>query len=410
MTAQPSERAWVDFEHFEWIEATPGRALLRLSGLCALPADETDAHARLIVEHEAADGGFEELRLVQGFTLDRSEPGLGESGDLVLGRWSCAFSASCELVQLAAAYFVFELDGWTRIALPAPVERRLRPAAASRQSPAAAARRTIGPRLGRGALGILTGALIGLLAWLAVDLIGGSPPRPTSAAADRAAQSVISLEGAGGVTAVRNSPLTRGGSLVARATIARVPVYRSPVATAPDRALSNPNKDGVPLVLLVVGAEHRGRLEVMLPTRPNLSRGWIPRKDVRLAFDRYRLIVRLARHLMTVWRGGRVLERIPVGVGRRAVTPTPFGLYYITELLRQPDPGGDYGPYAFGLSAHSPVLHEFAGGNGEIGLHGTNQPWTIGHDVSHGCIRVYNSVITRLAGQLPLGTPVMIEN
>jgi lipoprotein-anchoring transpeptidase ErfK/SrfK len=54
------------------------------------------------------------------------------------------------------------------------------------------------------------------------------------------------------------------------------------------------------------------------------------------------------------------------------------------------------------------VLHEFEGGNGEIGLHGTNEPWAVGTDVSHGCIRVYNSVITRLAHELPLGTPVRI--
>ena len=112
---------------------------------------------------------------------------------------------------------------------------------------------------------------------------------------------------------------------------------------------------------------------------------------------------------MTVWRDARLMERDPVGVGRRAVTPTPFGLYYITELLKQPNPSGIYGPYAFGLSAHSNVLHEFAGGDGEIGIHGTNEPWAVGTDVSHGCIRVYNRVITRLASKLPLGTPVWIR-
>jgi lipoprotein-anchoring transpeptidase ErfK/SrfK len=104
-----------------------------------------------------------------------------------------------------------------------------------------------------------------------------------------------------------------------------------------------------------------------------------------------------------------LVERDPVGVGRRAVTPTPFGLYYVTELLKQSDPAGPYGPYAFGLSAHSDVLHEFAGGNGEIGIHGTNDPSAVGTNVSHGCIRVYNSVISRLAHELPLGTPVRIE-
>ena len=96
-----------------------------------------------------------------------------------------------------------------------------------------------------------------------------------------------------------------------------------------------------------------------------------------------------------------------MGVGR-AVTPTPSGLYYVTELLKQPDPTGLYGPYAFGLSAHSDVLHEFAGRNGILGLHGTNFPQGIGTDVSHGCLRVSNRVILKLAHLLPVGTPVRI--
>ena len=91
------------------------------------------------------------------------------------------------------------------------------------------------------------------------------------------------------------------------------------------------------------------------------------------------------------------------------MTPTPFGQYFITELLKQTNPNGLYGPYAFGLSAHSNVLHEFAGGNGEIGIHGTDQPWVIGTSASHGCIRLYNHDILWLSQRLPLGTPVRIS-
>jgi lipoprotein-anchoring transpeptidase ErfK/SrfK len=186
-----------------------------------------------------------------------------------------------------------------------------------------------------------------------------------------------------------------------------VAVYPGVGAAKPKMVLTSPNPDGALLVFLVRSVG-RHRLKVLLPTRPNLSRGWIARSDVQLALNPYRIEVQLRRHLMTVWHQGRVAERDPVGVGRRAVTPTPFGQYFITELLKQTDPSGIYGPYAFGLSAHSNVLHEFAGGNGEIGIHGTDQPWLIGRNVSHGCIRVRNDVITRLAGELPLGTPVQI--
>ncbi len=51
----------------------------------------------------------------------------------------------------------------------------------------------------------------------------------------------------------------------------------------------------------------------------------------------------------------------------------------------------------------------YAGGNGQLGIHGTSEPWSIGRDVSHGCIRVHNGVVRRLARIIPLGTPVVIR-
>jgi L,D-transpeptidase catalytic domain len=92
--------------------------------------------------------------------------------------------------------------------------------------------------------------------------------------------------------------------------------------------------------------------------------------------------------------------------GRRGGLLAPTGTYFTVELLKQSDPRGPSGPYAFGLSACSNVLYSFGGGAGAIGLHGTDEPGKLGTDVSHGCIRVSDSVITRLAGVLPLETPV----
>jgi lipoprotein-anchoring transpeptidase ErfK/SrfK len=66
-----------------------------------------------------------------------------------------------------------------------------------------------------------------------------------------------------------------------------------------------------------------------------------------------------------------------------------------------------YGEYAYGLSAFSDVLKNWAGG-GIIGIHGTNDPSSIGDRRSHGCIRMYNKDIRQLVPILPLGTPVDI--
>ena len=54
------------------------------------------------------------------------------------------------------------------------------------------------------------------------------------------------------------------------------------------------------------------------------------------------------------------------------------------------------------------MLFDFGGGDGQFGIHGTNDPSGLGRDVSHGCIRMSNAGITLLAQTLPLGVPVEI--
>ncbi|MCP5032969.1 MAG: L,D-transpeptidase [Actinomycetia bacterium] len=97
--------------------------------------------------------------------------------------------------------------------------------------------------------------------------------------------------------------------------------------------------------------------------------------------------------------------KIAIGTGE---TPTPIGSLFTTVLYEVPDPSGPYGPYAFALSGFSEVLSSFGGGDGLIGIHGTNDPSSLGTEVSHGCIRIPNDLITQMAEMVPLGTPVRI--
>jgi lipoprotein-anchoring transpeptidase ErfK/SrfK len=76
------------------------------------------------------------------------------------------------------------------------------------------------------------------------------------------------------------------------------------------------------------------------------------------------------------------------------------------DLLQ--DRSGPYGTFALGLSAHSDRLSEFAGSDAQVGIHGTNDPSSIGRAVSHGCVRVPDDVADVLA-QVPLGTPVLVH-
>jgi len=220
---------------------------------------------------------------------------------------------------------------------------------------------------------------------------------------------LLAAPSAGAHTQPGVGPSVRPTIFVAYARVAHVPVYGSESSSRVRQWLADPTDDGT-LLSFLVRSLHRRRALVYLPTRPNGSSGWVPRSAVRAYRDPYRLKIDLRRHRLTAWRDGSVVVRAPVGVGR-AVTPTPAGTYYIVSRIRPPDPGSVYGMFAFGLSAHSNVFTRFGfGGDGRIGLHGTNDPSGVGHDVSHGCIRMTNRVILRLAGMLPLGTPVTITH
>lgn len=196
-------------------------------------------------------------------------------------------------------------------------------------------------------------------------------------------------------------------SIVAQAVDRSVPVYRTPRTRTPFISFGNPTDHGAARVFLVK-RRVPGWDEVYLPTRPNGATGWVRDSAVELSIDPFRVVVSRAAHTVTVYRSGRVfhVERAAVG---RSVMPTPTGTYFLSELLRQPNPHGMLGPYAFTLSAFSNVLYSFGGGPGQIGLHGTNEPGLLGHDVSHGCIRISNAGIALLARTLPLGTPVVIR-
>jgi lipoprotein-anchoring transpeptidase ErfK/SrfK len=41
-------------------------------------------------------------------------------------------------------------------------------------------------------------------------------------------------------------------------------------------------------------------------------------------------------------------------------------------------------------------------------IHGTNEPWTIGQNVSSGCIRMMNEDVIDLYQRVPVGAPVNV--
>jgi hypothetical protein len=206
--------------------------------------------------------------------------------------------------------------------------------------------------------------------------------------------------------------LSGQGHLYRYAFVLRQGVARSaPRRTArPVGRLGRFTPEGTTNLVLALDGRRTRRgvwIRVRLATLPNGRTGWVQRrvlsdwKEVRT-----RLVVDRRRLTATLYRRGRVVFRAPVGIGLPR-WPTPRGEFYIrNQLYGFGNPV--YGPIAFGTSARSAVLTDWPGG-GFIGIHGTNQPGLLPGRVSHGCIRMRNGDILRLARMMPVGTPLTVK-
>lgn len=108
----------------------------------------------------------------------------------------------------------------------------------------------------------------------------------------------------------------------------------------------------------------------------------------------YRIIVDLSDRQLHLLEDNTVIHSYPVAIGK-ILTQSPVGEYTIVNKV--PNPGGPFGAFWMGLSRP------------HYGIHGTNNPASIGQAVSHGCIRMHNSDVLALSRLVPIGTRVMIR-
>lgn len=104
--------------------------------------------------------------------------------------------------------------------------------------------------------------------------------------------------------------------------------------------------------------------------------------------------VSVTKRQLKLYDGSKLLKTYPIAVGK-ILTPTPAGNYMI--INKEVNPGGPYGSLWMGLSKP------------HYGIHGTNDPGSIGKEVSHGCIRMYNNDVIELSSKVPLQTNVYIH-
>ena len=205
--------------------------------------------------------------------------------------------------------------------------------------------------------------------------------------------------------------LGSGRVALAAAVRNRARAYRRPAGRSVAR-FGRLNQNGFPTVFRVLAVLRAPDCSarwyrVQLPLRPNGATGYVRASAVRVERVPTRILVDISQRRLTFFRGGRRVLTTTVAVGA-AATPTPIGRYYVNQRLVPEDTSGPFGPGAIGISAFSEVLTGWAQG-GPIAIHGTNEPWSIGHAASNGCIRVRNPVLERLFRSTPAGTPVLIR-
>ncbi|WP_158736783.1 L,D-transpeptidase family protein [Alteribacillus sp. YIM 98480] len=108
----------------------------------------------------------------------------------------------------------------------------------------------------------------------------------------------------------------------------------------------------------------------------------------------YQIEVSINNRWLRLLRDGVLQKQYPIAVGR-ILFDTPIGNFIV--INKAPNPGGPFGTMWMSLSKQ------------HYGIHGTNDPSSIGQAVSRGCIRMYNHDVEELASIIPIGTPVSIH-
>lgn len=123
---------------------------------------------------------------------------------------------------------------------------------------------------------------------------------------------------------------------------------------------------------------------------------WMPRShtfDYKRTYDVV-IVIDVDEKLLYATSDGKVIKKYPVATGRPD-SPTPLGDFQVVGKGKW---GEGFGTSWMGLNVPW----------GNYGIHGTNNPNSIGYSVSSGCIRMRNRDVNELYKMVRIGTPVKI--
>gem|GEM_PF-2118990 len=127
------------------------------------------------------------------------------------------------------------------------------------------------------------------------------------------------------------------------------------------------------------------------------------------------LIINIPSRTLQHLHNGYLLKEYPVGVGYSSKYKTPPGEYTIDNKVIDPvweHPYRPLGHTRISALTKNPLGDRWLGFHsdqgGVYGIHGTNEPRTVGKFVSHGCVRMHPDDIRELFELISVGTPLSI--
>lgn len=120
------------------------------------------------------------------------------------------------------------------------------------------------------------------------------------------------------------------------------------------------------------------------------------------------ILINIPARSLRLYEDDKCVAMYPVGVGKIG-SKTPAGFYKIVEKVVNPtwvDPGDTSVVIASGPD--NPLGFRWLGIGGNYGIHGTNNPSSVGHYVSNGCVRMVEADVEKVFDKVDVGTEVQI--
>jgi lipoprotein-anchoring transpeptidase ErfK/SrfK len=144
-----------------------------------------------------------------------------------------------------------------------------------------------------------------------------------------------------------------------------------------------------------------------------LAKPKVSTKEVASTYPVYLTLDRAA-FTLRLWDDLKLTKTYSVAVGQAGLE-TPAGLYHIQDKQVNPSWQVPNSAWAGSLAGQTippgpadPLKARWLGIFSGAGIHGTDETWSIGQAVSHGCVRMTIPDVIELYPRVPVGTPIYI--